>query len=167
MIEIINIESLRLTVGKSIGASALVTGYYAPADGGGGIFVWTNDLRTDDDGGLVIVPNTTLRKGCWKRIFDSSVNVRWFGAKGNGIQDDSNAFKRMFNIFNYIYFSYGKTYDGILKTDKVRCFYIPTGTYLLKQTIGWTEYPPNIPEQRSDKKRLPYDIRIVGDDLNE
>lgn len=166
MTDIKNIEFLRLREGKYLGESMLVAGYYEPSDSGGGVFVWTNDLNTADDGGLVIIPKKTPRKGCWKRIYDSLINVRWFGAKGNGIDDDSNAFKRMFNIFNYAYFSYGTVYNGILKTDQVRCFYIPTGTYLLKQTIGWTEFPPNTPELRYDKKRLPNDIRIIGDARN-
>ena len=60
------------------------------SDGGGGVFVWVADSVTDD-GGTTIVPclNSVCRPfGCWKRVFDGALNVRWFGAKGDGVTND-------------------------------------------------------------------------------
>ena len=166
MRDIINIEALRQSSTRNIrvGTSAMVAGYYEPADGGGGLFVWTDDTTTNEDDGLVIFPNSKTQTGCWKRVFDGSINVKWFGAKGNGETDDSDAFERMFNIFSQLDFNYGIPLSAFPNSGQVRSFYIPTGTYLLKQTIGWTNYPTI--SDHWDKKRLPYDIRIVGDSRN-
>jgi hypothetical protein len=47
---------------------ARVRGYYSSLDGGGGEFVWTNDITTVDDGGVTVVPTELPRLGCWKRV---------------------------------------------------------------------------------------------------
>jgi hypothetical protein len=71
----------------------VVGGYWMPGDGGGGVFYWSNTTITDD-GGTQIVPLATggdggigsVGKG-WVRIYSGPINVRWFGAKGNGSSD--------------------------------------------------------------------------------
>lgn len=47
------------------------------------------DTTSVDNGGTIIVSGNGKR---WKRLFDGPVNVKWFGAKGNGVDDDSAAF---------------------------------------------------------------------------
>ncbi|WP_299675350.1 hypothetical protein [uncultured Dokdonia sp.] len=62
--------------------TAIVLGYYTKGDGGGGIFVYNPSLDNPDvdgegDGGLVF--------DGWKRsVIDRGVNVKWFGARGDG-----------------------------------------------------------------------------------
>lgn len=74
------------------GAAVILAGHAAPGDGGGGIFVWDADITTADDGGTLIVPTATPRQGCWKRVFDrSEYSVKWFGARGDNIADDTVA----------------------------------------------------------------------------
>ena len=48
-----------------------------------------SDTDSTDNGGTIIVSGNGKR---WKRLFDGSVNVKWFGAKGNGVDDDTVAF---------------------------------------------------------------------------
>ncbi len=50
------------------------------------------------------------------------LNIRDFGAKGDGVSDDTEAFKKAV----------------ALGDDKARFLFIPNGTYLLTDTIGWS-----------------------------
>jgi hypothetical protein len=64
-----------------------------PANGnaiGAGVFVWTMDIKTADDNATVIVP-TGSRTGAWKRTFDNTFNVQWFGAICDGVTYDDTA----------------------------------------------------------------------------
>lgn len=66
---------------------ASVLGYYAKGDGGGGqYFLDPIDSITADNGGTVIVANDGAR---WKLAFVGSVSIDQFGAKGDGVTDDS------------------------------------------------------------------------------
>jgi hypothetical protein len=60
-----------------------------PYLGGGGVFVWSTTV-TADNGGTVIT-KSSAPTGSWKRLYDGSTNVRWFGAKGNGSVNDKVA----------------------------------------------------------------------------
>lgn len=67
-----------------------VNGYYTAGDGGGGLYyIDAADTTSPDDGGAVIVLNDGRRA---KALFeDGRVNVRRFGAKGDGTTDDTAA----------------------------------------------------------------------------
>ncbi len=84
---------LRTLVGGTASASknvAAVRGSSGsiPYEGGGGIFVWSMDTATPDDGGTLIAASSG-RTGCWRRLYDGALNVKWFGAKGDGTNDYS------------------------------------------------------------------------------
>jgi hypothetical protein len=75
----------------SIGSQTLaVLGYNSAGDGGGGEFYFDATSTQSEDGGMVIKPNSILpaNPGRWKRVVQGDVNVRWFGAYGNGVSDD-------------------------------------------------------------------------------
>lgn len=64
------------------------------ADGIAGLFKYdSTDTTSTDNGGTIIVAGTKR----WKRVFDGAVNVKWFGAKGNGITDDTLAIQAALN----------------------------------------------------------------------
>jgi hypothetical protein len=65
-----------------------VRGYYAAGDGGGGTFRWNSGDGSADNGGTILQLSAG-GGGRWNRIYDTSVNVRWFGAKGDGATDDT------------------------------------------------------------------------------
>jgi hypothetical protein len=44
------------------------------------------DERTGDNGGAAIVDGMGRR---WRRVFDGEINVRWFGARADGVTDDT------------------------------------------------------------------------------
>jgi Pectate lyase superfamily protein len=60
-----------------------------PGDGGGGTFMWSTfpdpTLMPDEDGGIVF---GTTPSGRWIRQWSGYVNVRWFGARGDGVGYD-------------------------------------------------------------------------------
>jgi hypothetical protein len=59
-----------------------VKGYFNPGDGGGGQFIYLSSSAATDDTGVYIKPS--VGSGVWKRMFDGGVNVKWFGALGDG-----------------------------------------------------------------------------------
>lgn len=67
-----------------------VKGYTTPGDGGGGPFYWDATNVAIDDSGTIIRPIGIL-VGAWVRIYSAPLNVRWFGAFGNGIHDDTTS----------------------------------------------------------------------------
>src|SRR3989339_366460 len=66
-----------------------VLGYYSVGDGGGGDFYFDVGSADIDNGGTIIQSSFDAT-GRWKRVMnEGSVNVKWFGAKGDGL--DSSA----------------------------------------------------------------------------
>jgi hypothetical protein len=68
----------------------------------GGTFIWeANVAKTEHNGGTIIDPDVDMTtwtytsanagNGVWRRQYDGSVSVKWFGAKGDGVSDDTLA----------------------------------------------------------------------------
>ncbi len=75
--------ALRVYTGRAASVRILATGV-------AGFFYYDNaDTSSVDNGGTIIVSSNGRR---WKRHYEGAVNVKWFGAKGNGVDDDSLAF---------------------------------------------------------------------------
>lgn len=65
-----------------------VLGYYSAGDGAGDIFKWNGSSTASDNGGTVIIPNSAPGAGRWERVY-SALDVKKFGARGNGVTDDT------------------------------------------------------------------------------
>lgn len=108
--EVANIPELINTPILSGNKTVFVGGYHTKGDGGGGYFYWdaTKD-KTEHNGGTVIDPTVVFPTdwndqtqlstwfdtanagtGCWVRQYDGAVNIKWFGAKGDGEIDDTD-----------------------------------------------------------------------------
>ncbi|MGO4289705.1 phage tailspike polysaccharide lyase family protein [Chitinophaga sp. RAB17] len=98
---IVNINALRSIAVPQLNEAYNVLGHSVAGDGGGGVFYWdSTDVSSPDNDGTIISSINT--NGRWKRIFDGSVvNAKWFGARGDGISDDTGALSRAFkyNVF--------------------------------------------------------------------
>jgi hypothetical protein len=92
-----------------------VLGYYAEGDEGGGDFYWDPTNTQTDNGGTIIAGNG-ITTGRWiRRVEGHHINVRWFGAKGDGTTNDSPFLQAAINTFQ----STGAT------------ILIPAGTFML------------------------------------
>jgi len=78
------------------GGSVYVLGHTRPGDGGGGLFHWLADSTADSDEGIVIVGDGRGKRGRWHRLEADPINVRWFGAAGDGT-DATDALQRSFD----------------------------------------------------------------------
>lgn len=88
---------------------AWMAGFYTPGDGGGGLWVWDPTNMSADNTGTIVKPaNIALGDpGRWFRIFSGPIDVRWFGAKGDGITDDTTPIQDALALIGRIYLPAG------------------------------------------------------------
>lgn len=101
-----------------------VLGYYEPNDGGGGIFYWDNAYTEPDNAGTIISING-IEKGKWRRVVEEKINVKWFGAKGDGKNDDLESLQAAIS------------YAGLDHKEIL----IPEGNYLIKGQLIINDAP--------------------------
>lgn len=99
------IADLRNTVGDYEGQVVVLMGYYEAGDKEPLNYKWTLTQGVDN-GGTVI----NSSKGSWKAILGDIVDVKHFGAKGDGITDDTLPIKKAIETLKKILFSKG-TYN--------------------------------------------------------
>lgn len=119
-----SVSGLRGLLKTNPSAHAFVTGYYAQGDGGGGAyFLDPDDTTSSDNGGTIIV---AADGGRWKLKHSGFVTVRQFGAKGNGIDDDTTAIAAAYAAVPHIILRNGKfgvtTLDFSLNARRVEFF---------------------------------------------
>lgn len=101
-----------------------VLGYYTIDDKSGGLFYWDSGATDADDNGMFIQANAG-GNGRWIRIWDGiQVNVKWWGAYGDGAVDDTIPINAAFTFAQ----AYVSTSNGLI-------VYFPTGVYY-RQTTG-------------------------------
>ena len=110
------------------GKAIEVLGYYAKGDGGGGLFYW-DDSSTEVDNGGTIIQATSIVNGRWKRVFSGAVNVKWFGAKGDGITDN---YKIILDALNYV-----------IEDSRKQTLFFPSGTYNINSSGLFSSFVGN------------------------
>jgi hypothetical protein len=83
--------ALRAYTGRATGVritSAGVAGFFARS---------ATDVTSADNGGTIIVDGSGRR---WLRLYTGAVNVKWFGAAGDGVTDDTAAFAALVTYLN-------------------------------------------------------------------
>jgi len=117
-----SIAALRLRSGTVIANAAKTLGYYAAGDGGGNSFYWDSTSTATPNGGTVIKPTAVSGAGRWLAVDTSSyINVKQFGAVGDGVADDTAAFMSAFAKI--------KTSGGAI--------YVPAGVYKVSSTLDF------------------------------
>ncbi|WP_312176367.1 right-handed parallel beta-helix repeat-containing protein [Chryseobacterium sp.] len=66
----------------------------------------------------------------YKRYIEDHINVKWFGAKGDGIHDDTASIQSAFDYLIDI-----REYKDVLPRSYDLCCLIPDGKYLIKSTL--------------------------------
>lgn len=103
---------------------ALVAGYSAPGDGGGGVFYYDAAASDADNGGTIFAPNAGA--GRWLRVYSGAVNVKWFGATGDGSTDDTSSVQACISGGGEIIFPAGTYMHGPLTVSaKTRIVHQP------------------------------------------
>lgn len=109
--EVIGLRSLTSDVGNHVYAASYSDASFPH---GGGMFHWDSESVADDDGGSVFQVND-VATGRWIRSGMPKADVRWFGAIGNGLTNDTQA---MVAAFEYA------IANGV-------SMYIPSGCFLV------------------------------------
>ena len=111
------------------GAAAVTLGYYKPNDGGSGLYNIVKDDSLVEDGGSVHNLENGLKA---QLIISNSINVKQFGAKGDGVSDDTAAIQKAIDcLFNKIK-SFEK--DSYLNNLTIT---MTEGKYLITDTIDF------------------------------
>lgn len=83
-------EMIAATPPTSVGNRVAVLGRTTPYDGGGGDFWFDSTSSASTNLGTIFAPSSG--SGRWKRLFPgATVHARWFGAKADGVTDDTVA----------------------------------------------------------------------------
>jgi hypothetical protein len=122
-ISVASVTALREIVfaGFSTNASAIVLGHYTTNDGGGGLYIYNPASTAADNGGTIIAPAVGL--GRWLLSYSGPVNVRWFGAKGDGLSNDTTPVTAAYKAL-----AASSPRGGVL--------YFPPGTYLFNLALA-------------------------------
>lgn len=88
--------------------------------GGGGAFYWDQNATEAPNGGTIV--GTTGNPGRWKRIISNNpenykVDVRWFGAKGDGANNDTTLIQKAIDAADVVVF--------------------PAGSYLIRSSLNF------------------------------
>jgi hypothetical protein len=98
---------------------------YQTTDYGGGLWNYSSDTTTIDNTGTILV--STATGGTYKRIYDGALNIRWFGAKGDGVTNDIPAW----DLAKAALPAGGGT------------IYFPRGRYM-SDAVGWRVFRSNV-----------------------
>ena len=112
------------------GDAVVVDGYYNRGDGGGGLFYFEPSVAgtvIQENGGTVIYSSKPL-PGTWRRLYSGGLNVRWFGARGDGKNDDFVPFQNALSVITQLPFSSPSNPVG-------NQLLIPFGVYILSRTL--------------------------------
>lgn len=112
------IAALRAITWPSLACYVEVAGYLTAGDGGGGSFRWVTADTAADNGGTIIAP--TAGGGRFYRIYEGALNVRWYGAAGSGVTDDTVSIQKAL------------TQSAV---DRNRPVHFPCGDYLVSAPL--------------------------------
>jgi len=131
-----SVITLRATPGIQ-GAVAVLSGYAAPGDGGGGVFTWSSTAGKDDGGTILNAAGYGTTAAGWRRIHDGMIDVKWFGAKGDGITEDQDAIERAIAAATKISLNYQSDSGNNPAAPPQRVYptiVFPVGNYVVLQT---------------------------------
>ncbi len=143
--QVSTLADLRNSTGGAEGEVIRMLGYAANGDGGGGEWFWSASSTAADNTGTIVDPSAA-GDGRWLRLFSGPVNVKWFGAKGDGTTDDTSAFHAAIAVVAVngggqvdVPFGRGERYAVNLTIADKRGIHL-SGTSLVKQNTRTTTF---------------------------
>lgn len=90
-----SVEEMKASNTLKAGALAKTLGFYTAGDGGGANYVIVNSIGEEepDEATLISLQNNLYAK----LLIEDYVNVKWFGVKGDGTQDDTRSLQLCFD----------------------------------------------------------------------
>lgn len=137
-----SVEEMKASNTLKAGALAKTLGFYAADDGGGANYLIVNDIGEDEPDEASII---ALQRGLYaKLLIEDYVNVKWFGAKLDGVTDDSTAVNKAYTFLknSYVKFTLSLTSQNgnsyRYNADKVSNYtlFIPKGVMKISNTIN-------------------------------
>jgi len=89
-------------------------------------YVWDDDITPENDNGGTIL---YVENGGWRAVYDGPIDVRWFGAKGDGVTDDTEAIQK---VIDAAYVEFKSIGDRFYKTNTI---FIPKGEYAVSNLL--------------------------------
>jgi len=132
-------------------------------------YVWDDEIKlSDNNNGTILFVNN----GGWRAVLDDHIDVRWFGAKGDGVTDDTDAIYRATTEANKL---------GLTPKFKDRARYLLTGdtdieftndtdfnnsTFVIDKYLGKIKITDNVLSVNTYYSGDLFD-RIVANDLSK
>ncbi len=125
-------------------------GYHEPGDGGGGRFYWQSASSALSVDGVTVIA-AEGGKGVWRRIMEGNgmLNIRWFGARGDGKSDDTQAIQKALDLATL-------TGRGAGRSPSTAIWF-PAGNYRVTRTLVVESGPLTLQGQNSRTTALVYD----------
>ncbi len=113
---------------SSLSGQVYLVGLYSDGDGGEGVFIWSDEdlsseVTSDPRSAVYVPPNadSTGASGAWVRQHNGTVDIRCFGAVGDGVTNSTESFQAAFDLF-------------YARSD-LSALLIPAGTYLSEEIV--------------------------------
>lgn len=113
-------------------------GFYTLNDGGNALYKIRNITNEDVVDNITLIPITTNENLIAELIYNKEINIKQFGAKGDGVTDDTNAIQTALNKVpnnSAIYFPYGTyltTAPLVFKTNSINLRLYSNGKSTIK-----------------------------------
>lgn len=148
---VVTISSLKDVAGTVDGETVLCEGYYVKGDCEPLSYYWDAGSVLADNGvdsthpGLIVQPTSVTGAGRWVARRPNYINVKWFGAKGDNVQNDSPYIQKACNV---------AIYDANLWPQVI---FFPATTYRLESGILLKR------DENGDKEPEGFSLELFGE----